>query len=66
MYIIGGIVSNQIKKGLLPSLPAIFFKSVNIWQGYKEEVDCLVHFVRLATTLLRDKESARDNPSSCQ
>jgi len=27
----GGIVTNQIKKGLSLSLPVIFFKSVNIW-----------------------------------
>jgi len=24
------------------------FKSVNIWQSYKEERDCLVHFFRLS------------------
>jgi len=34
-------------------------KSVNIWQSYKQERDCLVHFVRLANTLLKDGESAR-------
>ena len=39
----GGIVNNQIRKGLLLSLPVIFFKSVNIWQSYKQERDCLVH-----------------------
>jgi len=43
----GGIVINHIKKGLLLSLPVkIFFKSVNIWQGYKQEGGCLVHFMR--------------------
>jgi len=36
-------------------------KSVNIWQSYKQERCCLIHFVRLATTLLKDEESARDN-----
>ena len=36
-------------------------KSVNIWQSYKQEGDCLVHFARLANTLLKDEESARDN-----
>jgi len=25
----------------------IFFKSVNIWQSYKQKRDCLVHFLRL-------------------
>ena len=37
-----------IKKGLLLSLRMKkVFKSVNIWQSYKQERDCLVHFVRL-------------------
>jgi len=31
-----GFVSNQIKKGLLLSVGE-FFKSVNIWQSYKQE-----------------------------
>jgi len=39
----------------------IFFKSVNIWQSYKQERGCLVHFARLANTLLKDEESARGN-----
>ena len=30
-------------------------------QSYKQERGCLVHFVRLATTLLKDEKSARDN-----
>jgi len=24
-----------------------FFKSVNIWQNYKQKRDCLVHFLRI-------------------
>ena len=28
---------------------------MNIWQSYKQERGCLVHFVRLATTLLKDE-----------
>ena len=58
----GGVVNNQIKKGSLLSLPVKkLLKSVNIWQSYKQERDCLVPFVRLATTstLLKVKESAR-------
>ena len=35
-------------------------KSVNIWQSYKQEGGCLVHFVCLATTLLKDEESLID------
>ena len=36
-------------------------KSVNIWQSYMQERGCLMHFARLANTLLKDEESARDN-----
>jgi len=44
-----GVVNNQIKKGLLLSLPVKNNKSVNIWQGYMQEGGCLrlVHFLRL-------------------
>jgi len=50
-----GLVNNQIKKGLLlQSVSEFFFKWVNIWQIYKQERDCLVHFVRWANTLLKD------------
>jgi len=38
-----------------------YLKSVNIWQSYKQEPGCLTNFVHLANTLLKDKESARDN-----
>jgi len=39
----------------------IFLKSVNIWQRYHQERGCLAHFARLANTLLKDGESARNN-----
>jgi len=32
---------------------------MNIWQSYKQERGCLVHFVRLATTLLNEEEFTR-------
>jgi len=35
--------------------------SVNIWQNYKQEDGCLMHFVRLAITLQKVEESTRDN-----
>jgi len=57
----GGVVNNQIKKGLLLSMWVKKLKSVNIWQSYKQEHGCLVHFACLANTLLEDEESARDN-----
>jgi len=41
--------------------PWVKKKSVNIWQSYKQERDCLMHFAHLANTLLKDEESARDN-----
>jgi len=56
-----GVVNNQIKKGLLLSVWLNFFKSVNIWQSYKQERGCLIHFARLANSVLKDEESARDN-----
>jgi len=54
-----GVVNNQIKKGLSLCQSEFFFKSVNIWQSYEQERDCLVHFARLANTLLKDGKSAR-------
>ena len=58
-----GIVNNQIQKGLLLSLWVKFFlKSVNIWQSYKQEHGCLMHFAHLANNiLLKEEESAWDN-----
>ena len=32
-----------------------------MWQSYKQERGCLMHFARLANTLLKDEESAWDN-----
>jgi len=55
----GGVVNNQIKKGLLLSVRVKnFFKSVNIWQSYKQERGCLMHFECLANTLLKDDGSS--------
>ena len=45
----------------VPSVSEFFFKSVNIWQSYKQERRCLMHYARLANTLLKDEESARNN-----
>ena len=60
----GGVVSNQIKKGLLLSLwVKKLVKSANIWQSYtyKQERDCFVHFLRLFSSVLAKRTSARDN-----
>jgi len=62
----GWVVDNQIKKGLLLSLRVkFFFKSMNIWRSYKQERGCLVHFARLANTLLKDGGRARKKSRSC-
>jgi len=58
----GGVANNQIKKGLLLSLRV----KKNFLMGeylakLQARTDCLVHFARLANTLLKDRESARDN-----
>jgi len=37
------------------------FKSVNMWQSYKQERDCLVHFLHLLAVCWLDAQSARDN-----
>ena len=52
-----GVVNNHIEKGLRVEKK---LKSVNIWQSYKQERGCLMHFARMANTLLKDEESARD------
>ena len=46
-------VATYNKKGL-----QVKKKLVNIWQSYKQERGCLMHFARLANTLLTDEESA--------
>jgi len=46
----GGVINNQIKKDFLLSVRVKkCFKSVNIWQSYKQERGCLMHFARLPT-----------------
>ena len=57
----GGVVNNQNKKGLLLSLWVKKIKSVNIWQSYKQERDCLVHFLRLLAVCWSGAQSAWDN-----
>jgi len=54
----GGVVKNQIRTCLLLSLSVIFFKSVNIWQSYKQERDCVVHFLRLIAVCWPGAQSA--------
>ena len=58
----GGVVNNQIKKGLLLSLRVkIKIKSVNIWQSYQQKHDCLVHFLRLLAVCWLGAQTTGDN-----
>jgi len=58
----GEVVNNQIKRGLLLSLwVKKYLKSVNIWQSYKQERDCLVHFHCLLAVCWPGALSAWDN-----
>ena len=53
------VVNSQIKKGLLLSLSVNFLlKSANIWQSYKKERDCLVHFLRVLAVRWPGAQSA--------
>ena len=58
-----GVVNNRImyERFIAESVSEFFFKSVNIWQSYKQEGSCLMHFVRQANALLKDEESVRDH-----
>jgi len=60
----GGVVNNQIKEGLLLSL-SDFFNSVNIWQSYQQQRDCLVHFLRLLALCWPGAHSARNDHVFC-
>jgi len=55
----GGVVNEQIKKGLLLSL-RVKKKSANVWQSNKQKRDCLVHFL----TYLLSTTCSSHQPSS--
>jgi len=52
----GGVANNQIKKSLLLSVRVNFFLNRWIFGSYEQEHGYLMHFVRLANTLLKDEE----------
>ena len=54
----GGVVDNQIEKGLLLS---VWVKNVYLAKLQEKQRGCLMHFTCLANTLLKDEESAWDN-----
>jgi len=47
-------VVKQAINDILQGTVATYLKSMNIWQTFKHERDCLVHYARLANTLLKD------------
>ena len=55
----GGVVNNQMEKGLLLSLRVKF--KIGDLAKLQQERYCLMHFVRLSNTQLNDRESARNN-----
>jgi len=55
-----GLLITKLKRFIAASVSG-FFKPMTIWQSYKQERGCLMHFARLANTLLKDEESARDS-----
>jgi len=56
----GGVVNKQTKKGLLLESVTNFFFKIDEYLAQLQAsiVGCLVHFVRLANTLLKEEESA--------
>jgi len=60
--VVGFLITKQERFIAESASENIFFKSVNIWQSYSRECGCLMHFARLANTLMKkDEESARNN-----
>jgi len=56
--LVGLLITKLRKVYCSESASEKILKSVNIWQSYKQDRDCLVHIARLANTLLKDVESA--------
>ena len=62
----GGVANKQIKKGLLLTLRVkIVFKSVNIWQSYKQERDCLMHFCAPGQRTAKRQRTCTRQSRSC-
>ena len=59
----GGVVNNQkFERFIAECVSENFFYHRWIFgKSYKQECVCLMHFARLANTLLKDDESSRDN-----
>ena len=47
-----GVANNQIKKGSLLSLSVEKLKLPNIWQSYKQALGCLVHVLRVFSSVV--------------
>ena len=60
--VVGLLISYRIKKGLLLNLLSEkCLKSVNIWQSYQQERDCLVHFLHPLAVCWPGAQNAWDN-----
>ena len=55
----GGVVNDQIRKGLLCLWVKFKKFFVNTWQSYKQERDCLMHFFRFLSVLARRAKCMR-------
>ena len=40
-----GLLITKLERFITESVSNFFSKSVNVWQSYKQERDCLVHFL---------------------
>ena len=54
-----GLLITTFERSIAESASEKRIKFVNTWQSCKQEGGCLVHFLRLATTLLIDEEITR-------
>jgi len=56
-----GLLITKLRKVFAKSVNELFFRSIDISQSYKQKGGSLMDFARLATTLLKHEERARDN-----
>ena len=55
----GGLLITKLKRFIAECVSEKnIFKSVNIWQSYQQERDCLVHFLRLLAVCWPGAQSA--------
>ena len=57
----GEVFNNKLRK-VYCRVCVQFFKSVNIWQSYKQERDCLMHFLRLLASVFTRRAKCVKQP----